>query len=129
MIYRGTMTARGFHADAALAWTAAKVALMGKRVQVTLEPEHRDKTQSQLGYYFDVLVPLWMDYTGYSKEEMHHELKLLCIDPKVVTCRLTGKETVERETVSEMSVPAMSDFIDRVIREGNSHGIEFPPPR
>lgn len=43
--------------------------------QVTKITKHKDKTMPQLGYYFGYILPVLMDYFGYSKSEMHEAVK------------------------------------------------------
>lgn len=44
-------------------------------VQIIIKKYRRNRTDPQNKYYFGVVVPILMDYTGYTKDEMHEALK------------------------------------------------------
>ena len=44
-------------------------------VQIIIKKYRRKRTDPQNKYYFGVVVPILMEYTGYTKDEMHEALK------------------------------------------------------
>lgn len=48
--------------------------LQGK-VQITIEPERRQRSNNQNSYYWAVVVPILCAHFGYTAEEMHNALK------------------------------------------------------
>lgn len=105
----------------------------GQRVTVTVERYVRPKTDDQMGYYYarSGVLDCWAEYCGYDREEMHRELKLAYLDPILAVARLTGEEKLVVPSLADpaVNIEVVSAFLERVIREGNQRGIEFPPTR
>lgn len=102
-----------------------------RRVTVTVVRYVRGKTDEQLGYYFAEggVLDCWADYTGYTRAEMHKELKLAYLNPVLEVSKLTGEEKATLPSLAALDVKQMSAFLDAVLLAGAENGIRFPPPR
>lgn len=98
----------------------------GRKVLVSVSRWVKPKTQPQLGYYFDVVVPYWSEDSGYEKDEMHKELKKAWLPKVEVTSKLTGEVTWETPSLRDTSSEVMSTFIDRCIKEAALRGLRIP---
>jgi hypothetical protein len=98
----------------------------GQRVFGTLERYRKPKTNPQLALYFDVLLPAFAEHCGYDEKDMHQELKLAWMPLHATVSRLTGEERMEIPSLADASVDEMSQFIERLYREGDSMGLRFP---
>lgn len=128
--FSGTFDPKGFRADDPGGWSRAKRSYLGRRATVTLGPEKHPKTQSQLGYYFDVIVPAFQEHCGEdSKDDMHRDLKNHCMPKRSRINKLTGEVEEYVPGLSECDKAQTSDYMDRVLREGALMGIPIPPPR
>lgn len=128
--FTGSMSETGFIPDSPARWRQVKRQWWGKRCQVRIEKERKDKSQSQLGYYFDVVVPAFQEHCGEdSKDEMHRDLKNHCMPKRTRTNKLTGEIEEYVPGLSECDMAQASDYLDRVLREGALMGIQIPPPR
>lgn len=92
-----------------------------ERVEVTIAPIRQDKTAQQLKYYYGVLIPAFCEETGYTKEEVDGLLKKIFLTVN----KGTKKEYVK--SLSELSVKAMSDYIDSCVMFGAEHAVFVPP--
>jgi len=91
------------------------------RVQVCIEPIERHLTDQQRKYFYGVIVPAFMDYCGYSKNEIAGVLKRLFL----TVHRGTKKEYVK--SLTELNVAEMSAFIDECSLCAAEIGIILPP--
>jgi hypothetical protein len=101
-----------------------------RHVTVTVERYVKSKTAEQLGYYFveGGVLDCWAELCGYTRAEMHKELKLAYLMPILAVSKLTGEERMILPSLADLNVEQMSAFLDQVIRVGQvEHGIRFPP--
>lgn len=129
IVYSAIIDAKGcIHADAVNATTGKLSRWKGRHVTVTVSRYIKPKTNPQLGLYFrepDGILSCWEDYTGYTRDEMHKELKIAFLAPVLAVSRLTGEERIEMPSLADLNAEQMSTFLDRVIREGQERGIVF----
>lgn len=93
----------------------------GKKIEITVEKEQVDITQSQWAYLFSVVYPAIANETGYSINEVDGVLKKR---------HLTVNKGLKKEYVkskSNLKRKELSDFIDLVIRDAAEIGIVVPP--
>lgn len=131
IVFTGRIDEKGkVHPDEANRTRGRLAKWKGRRVTVTVRRYVKSKTSAQLGYYFMEDPPgvlhCWADYTGYDPDEMHVELKRAFLAPVLVLSRLTGEERMELPSLADLDVEQMSNFLERVLREGRQRGIEFP---
>jgi hypothetical protein len=98
-----------------------------RRVLVTVSRYVKPKTNPQLGLYFREggILDAWVDYTGYDRDECHTELKRAFLAPVLAVAKLTGEEVREIPSLADLTSEQMSEFLERVLREGRQRGIEF----
>jgi hypothetical protein len=99
----------------------------GRKVLVTVARFVKNKTLPQLGYYFDVIVPIWADHAGYDEDEMHTELKRAYFPKRREVSKLTGEECDELPSLADATASEMSTFLDRVLREAAHQSLYIPP--
>jgi hypothetical protein len=94
--------------------------------QVVIQQWSGTRSNQANRYFHGVVIPAWMDYTGYDKEAMKHWLKYMYA-PTVSIC-IDGKWIDSPKSTAEMTVKEMMVFIDTCIREAAEHGIHIAPP-
>jgi hypothetical protein len=128
VVFSATITPQGvIHPDAVNA-TAGRLARWGKRhVTVTVSRYVKPKSNPQLGLYFmeGGILECWAEFCGYDRDEMHRELKRAYLAPRLAVSKLTGEEVKELPSLADLNVEEMSEFMERVLREGRQHGIRF----
>lgn len=92
----------------------------------TMEKYDKSKTTAQLNYYWGVVVKEGMVHFGYSKKEMDIALKDELLPFNVV--ELFGKPTEVRQSIAEMKVRPMSDYIDICVSFLGTYGVLVPVP-
>jgi len=98
----------------------------GRRVLVTVAKFVKPKTLPQLGYYFDVVLPVWADHCGYDEDEMHVELKRAYFPRRHEVSRLTGEEMDETPSLADATSSEMSTYLERVLREAAHQSVYIP---
>ncbi len=98
----------------------------GRKVTVSVRRYVKSKTNEQLAFFHGPVLEAWSDHCGYDVDEMKRELKLAFLAPKLAVSRLTGEEVKELPSLADLSSEEMSVFLERVLREGRTMGIEFP---
>ena len=76
----------------------------GQDVVMTMKKyrDGKDKSLQQLGYYFGYMIPVLMDYFGYTKLEMHSALKYqILIVERVVIQKLPHTPSIEDYSTTE----------------------------
>lgn len=87
------------------------------KLEIVLQNEHKDKSNSQLGYYFSVIIPAFSEATGYEKYEADAVLK------RMFLTRNRGEENEYIESKARLSSEEMSEYIESCIRFLISNGI------
>lgn len=124
--YSGVVTPQGqIHADSVNVTAGRLSKWKGRHVTVTVSRYVKSKTNPQLALYFGPVLDAWMDYTGYTKDEMDRELRLAYLKPQLEVAHLTGEEVSERPRVRDLNVEQMTVYLDRVLMEGRQMGIQF----
>ncbi len=95
--------------------------LEGKRVELTIASERRNRSLNANAYYWGVVVEILAEHFGYSPEELHEALKWKFLklheDTGLVTVRSTAK----------LSTKEFGDYIDSVVRWAAQEGCYIPP--
>lgn len=99
----------------------------GKQVQWEVKKVNDKRTLQQNKYYWSVVVNMVAEYCGYHPDEAH-EILLQEFAPlqEVGTDRWHQKTIVVRS--SQMTVDEMIYYIDRIVQEMASIGLEIPSP-
>lgn len=92
-----------------------------KRLEVVLQEISRDKTNEQLGYFFGVLVPAFMELTGYSKNESDGVLS------RFFLTRNRGQSNEFVESKANLTTVGMCEFIDHVLMLLAENGVTVEP--
>lgn len=92
-----------------------------KRLEIVLQEISRDKTNEQLGYFFGVLVPAFMELTGYSKNESDGVLSRLFLT------RNRGQSNEFVESKANLTTAGMCEFIDHVLMLLAENGVTVEP--
>lgn len=71
------------------------------------------KTKNQLGYYYGALLPIIVEYTGYSKSDTDMIMKSEFLMPKEFTCN--GRTYNVLPSLKEVKKVEMSKFIENVL--------------
>ena len=127
IVFSGVVTEKGHVQPDAVNSTRGRLAKWkGRRVTVTVERYIKSKTNAQLNFFHGPVVQAWSEWTGYSLKEMKKELKKAYLDPVEETSKLTGEVKFVIPSLADLNVEQMSAFLDRVLMEGRTQGIEFP---
>lgn len=95
---------------------------------VSVKKIRHNKTQSQLGYYWGVIIPMFADYYGCDDKEAHLVLKSLLLKKKVYSEKL-GKTITVIKDLKNLDKNETSKYIDTVIRFlAIKCDIAVPPP-
>jgi hypothetical protein len=97
----------------------------GRKVTVIVSRYVRPKTNPQLATYFGPILDAYCDYHGYTKDEMDQELRMAYLAPQLRVSKLTGEEVSFYPRIRDLNVEQMSEYLDRVIREGHLMGLVF----
>jgi hypothetical protein len=102
-------------------WKADVKRHEGKAVFVTVERLFRQRSVLQNKYYWSVIVPYIMDWTGFDKDEAHIALKMkfLSIEKNGI---LSAKSTADLSTVE------FSDYNERIKVWAAEQGVYIPDP-
>lgn len=125
-MFSGTVTPQGLIHPDAVNVTAGRLAKWkGRHVNVAVSRYVKSKTNPQLAMYFGPVLDAWSDYTGYTKDEADDELRKAYLAPQLSVSKLTGEESMERPRIRDLNVEQMTTYLDRVLMEGRTLGIEF----
>jgi hypothetical protein len=129
IVYGATVQPDGRLKPDAVNQTAGRLARWkGRHVTVTVSRFVKPKSNPQLALYFmeGGVLDCWAEFSGYDRDEMHKELKLAYLAPRLAVSRLTGEEVKELPSLADLNVEEMSEYLERVMREGRQVGIVFP---
>ncbi len=103
--------------------------------EIIIKPYKVNKTLEQLGYYWDVIVPICANYQGESLddasnalEDAHESLKGECLMVKTFYRSLSGEIKQKPVSIKKLKVGQMSEYIDNCINLLGSMGVTIPPP-
>jgi hypothetical protein len=103
----------------------------GADVDIRITKHRKQSTDTQRAYYFATVVPILGDYFGYTKEEMHEELKLK-FNPKpskLDPTKVIGGSTKDLSTEEFYSSNDPECYVERICRwAATEYGIFVPPP-
>jgi len=94
--------------------------------EVTVRPYKKSKTKEQLGYYWAVVIPCFMDWQGCGSEEADQVLKETLVPPEIKT--IMGHVIQVRVSIAKMKVNEMAAYIDLCINFLGSHSVRVPSP-
>lgn len=97
-----------------------------KSYEVIIKEYKTSKTLEQLGYYWGVIIPYFMEWTGNTKEECDQILKEKLVAPQEFIYESDVYEV--RPSIAKMKVNEMSTYIDQCIIFLSSQGIAIPHP-
>jgi len=94
--------------------------------EVTIKEYKTSKTLEQLGYYWGVIVPYFMEWSGHTKSECDQILKEKLVVPQEFI--FEGDVYEVRPSIAKMKVNEMSAYIDQCIIFLASQGCAVPHP-
>ena len=94
--------------------------------EITVKQYSPSKTAQQLGYYWGVVIPHFMEWQGCSSEEADQVLKETLVPPVIKT--VMGKVIQVRVSIAKMRVKEMSKYIDLCVNFLGSHNVNVPSP-
>lgn len=127
-VFTGSVTERGQLLLDEPAVVMARLLRMfkGKRVDVIVMREKKQRSDAQNRYYWSMVVPVFSEATGYEKEEAHEILKALFLRQEIA---LPGGELVERVGSSaELDTAAFHEYVEKCCRWLSGHGWYVPQP-
>jgi len=95
-------------------------------VEVIVKKFKTNKTLEQLGYYWGVLIPVFMKEYGCLKAEADEVLKEEVLPPVVKI--ISGKVREIRPSIAVMTVKDMAEYIDKCIILMSQQGMHVPQP-
>ena len=104
-IHRGRIKRGKFSPNEPSAFRLQIAKMEGKQIEVIVRLPKKIRSDPQRKYYFGVVVPILSEYTGFTKEEMHLELKRLFLSEEVKGKKVTllkTRSTTELTTVEFM---------------------------
>ena len=91
------------------------------QVQIIVKKKRKQRSVEQNNYYWGVVIPILMDYCGYTKEQMHNALIMMFL-------KVEGKIPTFRGS-SELNTLEFCEFVDRVvIWAAMELNVVIPPP-
>ena len=133
VIHKGLIRNGRFVWDRPEVVTKAMEALEGKRIKASFEEEDNDISRSQFGYYFGGIIRntcLRSEiFKGWSVEEIdnHFRTKFLSLqnmkEMKLPDGRIRLVRIISHMSFEDISKDEMTEFIEKVIEELNSHDI------
>ena len=99
-------------------------------IEIVVRPRisRKDRSNSQLKYYFGVVVRMISEETGYSKDEVHELLKALFLTETLTLHTKHGDQTVAApKSTSSLSTAEMEDYL-RQIRMWAAEELELSVP-
>lgn len=98
----------------------------GKRVDVVVTREKKQRSDSQNKYYWSMVVPIFSEITGYEKDEAHDVLKAMFLRREVA---LPNGRTVEVVGSSaDLDTKAFHEYVERCRRFMAEQGWNVPSP-
>lgn len=107
-------------------WKAYLSGLVGRRFEVSIQPERKHRTSAQNRYYWSVVVPLFGEWTGEDKDDAHETLKSIHL--MVDSILPTGELVRKPGRSSELSTVEFSEYVERVCVWLAQQGVFVPPP-
>ena len=94
---------------------------------IIVEKHDTGLSAAQRNLYYQWVGRYIAPHHGYTKDEMHDELKRMFIEP---VCRtgLDGTTYEVRPSIKKLKVKEMSDYMDKVDTWAGSNGIFLPRP-
>jgi len=96
--------------------------------EVTIKPYKKSKTLEQLGYYWDVIVPMVANYQGDSLDNAHESLKGECLMVKKFYTNFSGDIRQTQPSIKKLKVKEMAEYIDLCIILMAKFDVICPPP-
>ena len=111
--FTGTVEQGKFQAENSEAFKRSFYQHEKKRVLVTVERFRKKRSDPQNKYYWEVVIGLVSDVTGYDAEEAHEMLKAQC-NSKIVV--MHGQEIRVPQSTAKLNTQEFSEYIARVQR-------------
>lgn len=92
---------------------------------VTIEQKKAKKTNEQNALYW-MWITIIGDEFGNFKKDQSEWLKEELLEPKIVT--VNGKSKEVYSSIADMSVPELSEYLNKVSTWAGSQGINLPHP-
>ena len=97
-----------------------------KSFEIIIKKHQTSKTLEQLGYYWGVIIPYLMDWSGNTKDECDQILKHKLVPPQEFQFDDVVYEI--RPSIAKMKVKEMSSYIDQCIIYLAGEGCAIPHP-
>lgn len=107
-------------------WRATLRRLSGKRVEISLGPEKKDRSLRANRFLWAVYNAI-ADWSGHDSEEIHVLMKAMFLPTRDVNLPSGESMTVLGSTRKLDSV-AFSEYVDKVKRWAMEQGLELPDP-
>lgn len=104
------------------AFTRDYKAMEGKLVDLRLVRHRNQRTLSQQAFYWSVVLPLFADFCGYERDEMHDALRM-----QFLATHLDDKFPSVRSTTSLDTID-FSDYLAAIRRLAAKLGCDIPEP-
>lgn len=109
--------------DDAAAFARVRGQYREQPVQVLIEPKKKQRSLSENGYYWGVVIQLLSDWSGYTPDEMHDALKekfLLTFDEEHKLARMKSS--------ANLSSIEFENFMSRIRTWASEQGVFIPLP-
>ncbi len=120
IIFKGIIQKGKVKLDAPERYLVHLSGLEGKRIELTLEKERKQRSSQQNKFYWSVVVNILAEHFGYSVDELHESLKWKFLkqhEDSLVTVRST----------TTLNTAEFVDYIDRIMMwAAQEHGIYIP---
>ena len=107
-------------------WIGVTARFEGRRVEVTLQAERKERSLAQNRYYWSVVVPIFGEWTGESKDEAHETLKTIHLQQDFVLP--TGELVRKAGSTKRLSTVDFQAYVERVCVWCAQQGVFIPPP-
>ena len=112
--------------DQAQRWAGVVGRYEGHRVEVTIQRLRPIRSMAQNRYYWSVVVPIFGEWTGESKEEAHDTLKTLHLMVEKVLP--TGELIRKPGSSKALTTVEFGEYVERVCVWLAQQGVYIPPP-
>ncbi len=121
--FRGRVVEGRFAPDEPARYLATLAKLNSKRIEVSVGREKVGRTVRANSFLWGWCYPILSEYTGHTKDEIHHALK----------CKILGYEDtplgpMPKRHTRDMSSDEFAEFVHRVQAEAASMGCHIPSP-
>jgi hypothetical protein len=124
--FTGTVTKGRVSFDQPERWAGNLARFEGKRIEVSLQALRKSRSSQQNRYYWSVVVPIFGEWTGETKDEAHNTLKT--IHNQVERVLPSGELIREPGSTAKLTTGEFSAYVERVCVWCAQQGVYIPPP-